>query len=165
MGRDLGLQRDIDVLFLGILNVPRRKRALQSLKSQGIPLTEAGSWTDPSFYGENRTLLLNRTKILVNLARTPAEFSGLRLSLGMANKALVVSEPIYRPEPFEPGKHFVMVPTDQMAATIRHYLGAEDERIAITETASRLVQEEATVQKSTELIVALMEDYERNNPR
>lgn len=164
MGRDLRLERDIEVLFLGILNVPRRNRLLQSLKDQGIKLTEAGSWTDPAFWGENRTQLLNRTKILINLARTPAEFSGYRLSLGMANKALVISEPIFRPEPFVPGKHFVMVPTDQMAATIRHYLDAEDERIAITETASYFVQEEATLQKSTELIVSLMEDYERNTP-
>lgn len=163
MGRDLRLERDIEVLFLGILDVPRRNRLLQPIKSQGIKLTEAGSWTDPAFWGENRTRLLNRTKILINLARTPAEFSGYRLSLGMANKALVVSEPIYRPEPFVPGKHFVMVPTDQMAATIRHYLDAEDDRTTITETAYRFVQEEATLQKSTELIVSLMEDYERNN--
>lgn len=165
MGRDLGLERDIDVLFLGILNVRRRNRLLQSLKNEGIKLTEAGSWTDPAFWGENRTRLLNRTKILINLSRTPADFSGVRLCLGMANKALVVSETIYRPEPFVPGKHFIMVPTDQMAATIRHYLDAEDDRITITETASRFVQEEATLQKSTELIVSLMEDYERNNPR
>lgn len=163
MGRDLGLQRDIEVLFLGILNVPRRNRLLRSLKNQGIRLTEAGSWTDPSFWGENRTQLLNRTKILVNLARTPSEFSGYRLSLGMANKALVVSEPIYRPEPLVPGKHFAMVPTDQMAATIRHYLAAEEERTSITETASRFVQEEATLQRSTEYMANLMEEYERNN--
>lgn len=165
MGRDLGLERDINVLFLGILNVRRRNRLLQSLKNKGIKLTEAGSWTDPAFWGENRTQLLNRTKILINLARTPAEFSGYRLSLGMANKALVISEPIFRPEPFVPGKHFVMVPTDQMAATIRHYLDAEDERTTITETASRFVQEEATLQKSTELLVSLMENYERKNAR
>jgi hypothetical protein len=163
MGRDLELQRDIDVLFLGILDVPRRNRLLRSLKDQGVNLTEAGSWTDPAFWGENRTRLLNRTKILVNLARTPAEFSGFRLSLGMANKALVVSEPIYRPEPFVSGRHFVMVPSERMVATIRHYLDAAEERVSITEIASRFVQEEATLQRSTEYLVNLMEEYERNN--
>ena len=165
MGRDLGLQRDIDALFLGILNVPRRNRLLRSLKDQGVNLTEAGSWTDPAFWGENRTRLLNRTKILINLARTPAEFSGFRLSLGMANKALVVSEPIYRPEPFVPGKHFVMVPSERMAATIRHYLDAAEERASITEIAARFVQEEATLQRSTEFILDLMEKYEYDNQR
>jgi hypothetical protein len=163
MGRDLGLQRDIDVLFLGILNVPRRNPLLRSLKDQGVNLIEAGSWTDPAFWGENRTRLLNRAKILVNLARTPAEFSGFRLSLGMANKALVVSEPIYRPEPFVPGRHFVMVPSERMAATIRHYLDAAEERASITEIASRFVQEEATLQRSTEYMLDLMKEYERNN--
>lgn len=163
MGRDLALQRDIEVLFLGILNVPRRNRLLRSLEKQGVDLMEAGSWSDPAFWGENRTHLLNRTKILINLARTPAEFSGYRLSLGMANKALVVSEPIYRPEPFVPGRHFVMTPTEFMAPTIRHYLDTEEERRSITETASRFVHEEGTLQKSTELMVGLMEEYERNN--
>lgn len=163
MGRNLGIQRDIDALFLGILNVPRRNRLLRSLKAGGIHLTEAGSWTDPAFWGENRTRLLNRAKILINLARTPAEFSGYRLSLGMANEALVVSERIHRPEPFVPGRHFVMVPTEQLTETIRHYLDAEDERKVITTTASRFVQEEATLQRSTELMVGLMENHERTN--
>ncbi|NQW49407.1 MAG: glycosyltransferase family 1 protein [Planctomycetes bacterium] len=163
MGRDLGIPRDIDVLFLGILNVPRRNRLLQALKAQNINLTEAGSWTDPELWGENRTRLLNRTKILLNFARTPGEFSGYRLSLGMANKALVISEPIYQPEPFVPGRHFVMVPPGEMAASIRHYLDAEHERSVITEAAARFVHEEATLQRSTERMVNLMEEYERQH--
>jgi len=162
MGRDLGIARDIDVLFLGILDVPRRNRLLAALRRQHIDLTTVGSWSDPSLWGEGRTRLLNRTKILVNLARTPSEFSGYRLSLGMANKALVVSEPIYRPEPFVPGTHFVMVPMDQVGAMIRHFLEAEDERRIMTETASRFVREHATLQHSTERIVRLMEEHERH---
>jgi hypothetical protein len=162
MGRDLGLPRDIDVLFLGILNVPRRNRLLEALRRRSINLTAAGSWTDPALWGEGRTRLLNRAKILVNLARTPAEFSGYRLSLGMANKALVVSEPIHRPEPFVPGRHFAMVPVDEMADCIRHYLAAEDERRTMTETAWRFVHEEATVQRSAELLVELMDEHERH---
>ena len=163
MGRDLGIPRDIDVLFLGILNVPRRNRLLQALKTKNINLVEAGSWTDSELWGEKRTRFLNRTRILINFARTPGEFSGYRLSLGMANKALVISEPIYRPEPFVPGRHFVMVPPDEMAASIRHYLDAENERVVITEVAARFVHEEATLQRSTERMVNLMEAYERQH--
>jgi len=165
MGRDLGIARDIDVLFLGILNVPRRNRLLRSLREQNINLTEAGSWTDPAYWGENRTRLLNRAKILVNLARTPAEFSGYRLSLGMANKALVVSEPMYRPEPFVPGEHFLMAPTGEMAGCIRHYLDHESERHAITERAYVFVKEEATLMRSTERMVRLMEEHEQRRGR
>lgn len=162
MGRDLGIPRDIDVLFLGILNVPRRDRLLKTLRDRNVDVKAVGSWTDPACWGENRTRLLNRAKILINFARTPSEFSGYRLGLGMANKALVVSEPIHRPEPFVPGTHFAMVPIDEMAACIRHYLNAEDERLAMTETAWRFVNEEATLQRSTERMVGLMEDHERN---
>ncbi|MBM3811719.1 MAG: glycosyltransferase family 1 protein [Acidimicrobiia bacterium] len=163
MGRDLGLARDMEVLFLGILNVPRRNRLLRSLRQQNIKVTEAGSWTDPAYWGENRTRLLNRAKILVNLARTPAEFSGYRLSLGMANKALVVSEPIYRPEPFVPGEHFLMAPTGEMAGCIRHFLDHDTERHAITEKAYGFVREEATLMRSTERMVGLMEEHEQRH--
>ena len=162
MGRDLRIPRDIDVLFLGGLDVPRRNRLLASLRKQNVNLSVAGSWSDPSLWGEGRTRLLNRTKILVNFARTPSEFSGYRLSLGMANRAMVVSEPIYRPEPFLPGTHFVMVPAEEMAASIRHYLQAEDERRLMTDTAAVFVRDDATLQRSTERIVGLMEEHERH---
>ena len=33
--------------------------------------------------------------------------SASRLILGMANRSLVVSEPIYSPAPFVPGEHYV----------------------------------------------------------
>jgi hypothetical protein len=133
MGRDLGLERDIDVLFLGSLDVPRRNRLLKQLERAGVAVKAAGSWSDPNYWGEARTRLLNRTKILLNFARTPAEFSGRRLLLGMQNKALVVSEPLYRPEPYVPDKHFVMAAMNDMPARIQYYLRNEPERRRIAE--------------------------------
>ena len=55
------------------------------------------------------------------------------------------------------------IPTAEMAACIRHSLNAEDERRAMTEAAWRFVHEEASLQRSTERILGLMEDHERNN--
>ena len=105
-GRDLGLDRDIDALFLGALDVPRRKRAIRALRRSGVRVEAVGGWGDSRFWGENRTQLLNRTKIVLNISRHERQFSGQRLILGMANRALVVSEPMYRPEPFVPGCHY-----------------------------------------------------------
>jgi hypothetical protein len=41
-GRDLGLERDIDVLFLGSLDVPRRKRILRRLERDGVAVEAVG---------------------------------------------------------------------------------------------------------------------------
>jgi hypothetical protein len=92
----LGLERDIDVLFLGDVRVARRRRALDFLQSSGINVTVAGSWEDPQYWGENRTKLLNRTKILLNIPRTAGDYSGLRMFLGAANGAVILSEPFCR---------------------------------------------------------------------
>jgi hypothetical protein len=148
MGRDLALPRDIDVLFIGALNVPRRNRLLQFLRRQGVNLTAVGDWSDPAFWGENRTLLLNRSRILLNFARTPAEYSGMRLLLGMANKALVISEPMYDPAPYVPGRHFISAPVEQMPDLIRHYLDHEDERRLMVEEAHRFVTTEHTLDRA-----------------
>lgn len=155
-GRDLGLQRDIDVLFLGALDVPRRRRILRGLRAAGIDLTATGSWVDPSCWGEERTRLLNRTKILLNLARKPGDLSAHRLLLGMANKALVISEPIYRPAPFVAGTHFISTPVEEMPDVIRSYLARDAERQRIVEAAYRLVTEEITLSRSASQVLALI---------
>ena len=51
--------------------------------------------------------LLNRAKIMLNISRYPGQLTGKRLILGMANKTLVVSEPMYLSEPYKSGQHYV----------------------------------------------------------
>jgi hypothetical protein len=155
-GRDLGLPRDIEVLFLGAQDVPRRNRLLRGLRKKGIQIEAAGSYVDPSCWGEERTKLLNRTKIMLNLARTPGEFPDLRLILGMANKALVISEPIYRPDPFVAGRHFVSSSIGEMPETIRYYLAHDAERAAINERAHRLITQDVTMEGSVSRILDLI---------
>ncbi|MGH9661033.1 MAG: hypothetical protein ACRD96_20970, partial [Bryobacteraceae bacterium] len=65
-GRPLGRQRDIDVLFLGARNVPRRLQILRRLARSGLRVVEAGDWNDPACWGEPRVELLNRARILLN---------------------------------------------------------------------------------------------------
>lgn len=151
-GHDLGLPRDIDVLFLGAPDVPRRNRLLRRLRQNGIRIQVVGSYVDPSCWGAQRTELLNRTKILLNLARTPGEFPDLRLILGMANKALVISEPIYRPDPFVPGRHFISVSIEEMPEKIRYYLTHDTERASISERAHGLITQDVTMDRSVSRI-------------
>ena len=144
------------MLFLGAQDVPRRNRLLRSLRKNGIRIHAVGSYVDPSCWGEHRTELLNRTKILLNLARTPGEFPDLRLIMGMANKALVISEPIYRPDPFVPGRHFISVSIDEMPEKIRYYLAHDEERASIGERAHRLITQDVTMERSVSRILDLL---------
>ncbi|MGH9661816.1 MAG: glycosyltransferase family protein, partial [Bryobacteraceae bacterium] len=159
-GRPLGRQRDIDVLFLGARNVPRRRQILRRLARNGLRVVEEGDWNDPACWGEPRVELLNRARILLNLARTPGEMSGLRLILGMANQALVVSEPIYRPAPFVAGEHFVSATMEEIPEVISRYLKQDQARQAIVESAFRFVTQEVTLENSARRIVELIRHVE-----
>jgi hypothetical protein len=158
-GSPLRLNRDIDVLFLGARDIPRRRRSVRRLTAAGIHLVEKGSWSDPDCWGEKRRELINRTKILLNLQRYAGDLSGVRMILGMANKALVVSEPTYRPAPYVAGKHYVSVSMDEMPKMIRHFLDRDEERERITDDAYRHVSENVTMESSLRQILQLLRKH------
>ena len=58
-GHDLCLERDIGVLFLGALEIPRRKKAMKFLRGNGIKVLARGSWFDAAYWDENRSRLIN----------------------------------------------------------------------------------------------------------
>jgi hypothetical protein len=111
-----------------------------------------GDWFDPQYWGENRSRLLNRAKIFLNVLRFPGEFSGLRMILGMANGALVVSEPMYRHEPFVAGEHFVSTAAAEMPDVLRHYLQRDDERQRIARAGRDFVTTELRLERSVDRI-------------
>jgi hypothetical protein len=158
MGGPLGIARDIDVLFLGSLNVARRNRLLSRLVRAGVPLTSRGGWSDPGCWGDSRTRLLNRSRILLNFARTPGEYSGVRLLLGMVNRCLVISEPIHEPGPVQPGVHYVSAGVDEMPGVIRHYLDRPAEAARIAERGHELATTELTMERSVGRILELIRD-------
>ncbi|MGH9418467.1 MAG: glycosyltransferase family protein, partial [Thermoanaerobaculia bacterium] len=93
----MGLERDVDVLFLGETRPRRRRKLLDRLRRDGIDVTVRGSWhkRDGALWGQERTEFLNRTKILVHLQRYPGKVASKRFVLAMANGALVISESVY----------------------------------------------------------------------
>ncbi len=144
-GRLLGLDRDIDVLFLGAVNLQHRRRVVRDLRRAGVPVMTAGDYGDPSLWGESRTELVNRVKIMLSVGRFPGTLVGVRFQIAMACGALVVSEPPYDPAPYIPGEHFVQAPVDELPAVIERYLADPDERARIAQTAYTFVTTELTM--------------------
>jgi hypothetical protein len=136
-GRDLGLERDIDALFLGAITA-RRSLQIARLRRHGVNVTALGDWHNPEFWGESRTRLINRAKIFLNVPRFAGQFALLRFALGACNKALVVSEPLYNSAPFVPGEHYVVATYPEMPGVIQFYLAHEEERRKIAENGYHL---------------------------
>lgn len=160
MGGLLGLERDVDVLFLGDTRPLRRRRLLSKLRRAGIDVTVRGSWHPDGrgLWGEERTRFLNRTKILVHLQRYPGKLAAIRYVIAMTNGALVISEPPYRPEPFIEGEHFVAANIERMPEVIRHYLAHPEERERITASAHRFVTGELTYRRSLGMLLDVVRD-------
>lgn len=159
-GRDLSIQRDIDVVFLGDL-IPgletRRRKLIHRLRRDGVDIEVVGSYENDAYWGESRTRFLNRTKILLNLHRFPGDLAGLRLMLGMANKALVISEPADFPAPYIPDVHFVSAEIEEIPERIEYYLANDEARKDIVESGHRFVTEDLTMEQSVTSILNLCE--------
>ena len=143
-GRNLELQRDIDVGFVGNVHSGRRypilERVRKELEQRGINVS-----IQTNLYGEERTEFLNRAKITLNIFRAPHDFFGLRFLFCAPNKTLMISEPVADYDPFIPGRHIVAEPIEKFANTIEFYLSHDNQRQKIVEEAYRLVQEEYTI--------------------
>jgi hypothetical protein len=153
--QDLGLERDIDVLFLGSLVIPRRRRALRHLRRAGLDVLALGGYGKSGVWGEERVRLLNRTKILLNILRFPGAPTLLRLTMGMGNGTLVVSEPLVDPYPYVPGEHFVSASLDEMPAVVARYLADDQERLPIARAGQRMAMEEVTETRGAAQILTL----------
>ena len=126
---DLGTEeRDIDVLFVGTCGSPNRSSlvpdVLRQLRDWGFRTCEINVF--PS--GRQRTVLLQRARVVLNVLRFPWEFPGPRLYASAACGALCVSNEAVQNEPFEPGLHFIRAPRARMAESISWYLTHEEER-------------------------------------
>ena len=161
-GRNLRLsERDVDVLFLGDLHLGRRRRILRRIERAGARVLAPGSWTDPRGWGESRAQLLKRAKIFLHVTRSQGSLSDLRMLLGMGNGALVVSEPIDDPAPYEPGVHFVEAPPGGLEEAVVRALHDAAERERIVRTAEASVTQELTMERSVAALHGLLRSRAR----
>jgi hypothetical protein len=160
--RDLGCQRDIDVLWMGYRATRRRSRHLdqvrEALGRHGVQMHVADNVEQPFIYEDERTHMLNRAKITLNLTRAWHDDNISRLTMAMPNRSLVVSEPLLPHCPaYTPGVHYVAAPVPELADRILYYLSHDEERLAMVERAYQLATEVMPLRRSAQRIFAAME--------
>lgn len=150
-GEDLKLERDIPVLWLGKTGSSRRARVLNQiradLRARGVEMKVIDGVENPYVFGNDRTVILNRTKVVLNIMREKWDDNSMRYILAAPCRALIVSEPTLMHSPFLPGIHLVEAPIEKIADTICYYLDHDEERLEITARAFELVTQESGLGK------------------
>jgi spore maturation protein CgeB len=116
----------------------------QSLQAKGLRLEIVPRYC----LGRERTELLNRARISLNMVSYPWDFPGARFLLSIGCGALVVSEPLENPGPYRAGEHFVQAEVADLPKIIAYYVAHEAEREALTRSAFRFVTCELTLKSS-----------------
>jgi hypothetical protein len=167
---DLNCERDIDVLWMGKRATARRSRLLDSLRQElrrrGTDIYMVDSVERPFVFDDERTQLLNRTKIALNLLRTWYDENSLRFCMAAPNRALIVTEPLLAHVPqYQAGIHYVAAPIEQLADTIVYYLQQDEERERIVDSAYQLVTTELTMRNTLQKIMAAATAARRKQER
>jgi len=155
-GCEMGLARDIEVLFLGRVKHGRRAAVLARLREELLERGVALQTVVDDCYGATRTRLLNRSRVLVNLNTYPWSPAWIRFLMAARCGAVVVSEPTGDREPFEPGVHYVAAATNELAAAVRLLLADEPARARMAAAASEHCRERLTLVRSVESLRLLV---------
>ncbi len=161
---DLKLNRDIDVLWMGKRGASRRSRLLDrirtELSNEGVEVHMVDSEENPFVFGRERTILLNRAKITLNITRTWYDDNFSRFAIAAPNRSLIVSEPLldHCPE-FQPNVHYISSPVSEISSSILYYIKNERERSEIVEKAYELVTSRLTFHRSIERIMAAVGEH------
>jgi len=163
---DLGLERDIDVLWMGARAGRRRSglldRVRAELRALGVEMYVADNQEQPFIFGDERTRFLNRAKITLNLTRTWYDDNFLRFPIVMPNRSLVVSEPLLpHCTDYVAGTHYVAAPIPELARTIHAYLQNEAERARLVEQAYHLITTTLTLENCVGRIMAVVAERVR----
>ena len=164
--KDLGLERDIDVLWMGTRGTKRRSvildRVRNELEANGVRMHVADGKENPFIFDDERIYYLNRSKITLNITRTWYDDNFSRITLAAPNRSLIVSESVLPHCPsFIEGTHYVSVPVERLAETIRYYLDHEEERLRIVDNAYHLVTTKLVFRESIKSIMdAVNEVYQ-----
>lgn len=153
------LERDIDVLWLGQRHGRRRTQLVNIIKrdlhKHGYKMLVIDGIENPYIYGNQRTILLNRSKITLNLLPY-WDFNNFphKFHLAAPNRSLVVSEPFLEHVPeYKAGFHYIQSPVDQIVETIIYYLNHKEERKELSENAYHFSIDEMTLPKSISKII------------
>jgi hypothetical protein len=96
-------------------------------------------------WGNERGELLRRSRVVLNVGRTPGIFAGVRLVLAIAAGAVVVSDPMTDPYPFVAGVHFVEAPLEGLLDAARELCADEPRRRLMVDAGQALLAGELTM--------------------
>lgn len=141
-GRDLGRTRDLDVLFLGRAVGRWRRRILRrvvsDLRSRGASVEVRKRGVN----GDERTELLNRTRVVLHLHKYPWDTPWMRWYLATENGAVIGSQPLVNPAPLRPGTDYLSAETDALGNEIMRLLADEPARLAMLDSCRRRMADE-----------------------
>lgn len=145
-------QRDVDLVYLGD-DSPKRVDALSrrhdvlATRRCELRFFRSNRPVRPGRAGfldaPQRTALLARSRVLVNIHRGDADyFEWVRLLDAMANGCVVVSEPSADLAPLVPGVHLLEAAPDQVVSVAAALLSDEPERRRIADAARTLLRDD-----------------------
>lgn len=160
-GADLGMERDIPILWLGKPGSSRRSRLLKQIRTElerlGVEMVVVDGIEAPYVFGQERVVLLNRTRIVLNLLRQPWDANAVRYYLAALNGAMILTEPTLPHNPFKSGVHLAMVEPDRLAEAAVYFLQNEPVRKQLADNARLLVSNELTMSRQLSGILASLE--------
>jgi GT2 family glycosyltransferase len=142
---------EIDICLLASLTARREQFlaqhaeffAARNCHLRLVPLGFAKTETTKSYLPvERRNALLQRSKILLNLHYSELRyFEWHRMLVGLANGCCIITEPCQGFAPLVPGKHFVMVETEDLIQACAYYLENPAERETIARAGQEFVRQ------------------------
>lgn len=148
-------ERDIAVAVIGRGLHGRSSRRARIL-AQLVPAIERlgpvvladGVW------GADRDAVLRRTRIVLDVQNAVGNFGGLRFLTALAAGALLVTDTLDDPFPFEPGVDHLEAPVDGLVAAIAALLDDEPRRRAMVEAGQARLRGDLSMRCSLERVLA-----------
>lgn len=164
-GKNMNLERDIDVTFIGSTFDHRRKKIVkiidEELNKRGIRfIIKDGSVERGSVYGQERTILLNRTRIVLGIMRQPWDDQVFRFLHAAPNGAMLLSEKILTTSlgPLIPDEHIGMMELSRIVDAIEFYLQKPEEILRITRNASELISSRLSIKETVAGVLAALDN-------
>lgn len=157
-GEVRGVTRDIDVLFIGRTKLPERRqrlnRIVDDLRQRGLTVEVRTSGT----FGEKRTRLVNRAKIVLNINTYFWDTAWMRWYLATANGAAMASEPQSVPDPLRPGVDYLEAKGDALAAQIADLVADEPRRLAMVAACRDTLTQKMSTEASARRIAQILRE-------
>lgn len=144
--------RDIPLLSLGATS--RHLRRGQLLERLAADRDGAALVVMDGLWGSERSAVLRRCRVLLDVHRIPGSFIGVRLVLALAAGVAVVTEPMPDARPFVPGVTHLEAPASDLLATARALAADDDRRRSIVHAGQLLLAERLRLTDSVQALIA-----------